>query len=194
MVTICLCVCLQLPKSLLPSASLVSLSADSATPPSSWSVSLSGNVTLPLMDLTGALVATDGYTLIGYYADGTPRGDPVQLFPTHGEVFDLNIALEKVVFILYRCGFIATYLTSECWVSHTIIIGHNIVEPQEYIYIYKIQYEPLIGHHLYMDTYCSLISSESSCPSPSSKISSCYCLSSLLPPFPSCAPVVLLQF
>lgn len=65
------------------------------------------------MDLTGDVIATDGYTLVGYYADGTPRGDPIRLHPINGEVFDLSIALEKVAIILYRCGFMATYLTSE---------------------------------------------------------------------------------
>ncbi len=64
------------------------------------------------------------------------------------------------------------------------IIGSMIVHV-EYL-VNMNRYEPLIGHHVYYDTiinYYSLIPSIFfSCPSPSSKISSCYCLSaSLLP-------------
>ena len=67
---------------------------------------------LPLVDLTGGLIATDGSTLVGYYGDGTPRGNPVVLYPVQGAVFDLSIAEKNgVAVLLYKCGFLATYLT-----------------------------------------------------------------------------------
>ena len=67
---------------------------------------------LPLVDVTGGLIATDGATLVGYYGDGSPRGDPVVLYPVRGTVFDLSIAEKNgVAVLLYKCGFLATYLT-----------------------------------------------------------------------------------
>ena len=81
---------------------------------SHWSFSLGGIIPLPLVDSTGGVIAADGYSLVGYYSDGTPRGNPVLLYPTQGEIFDLTIATEVgVVVLLYKCGFLAAYLTSK---------------------------------------------------------------------------------
>ena len=81
---------------------------------SHWSFSLGGVIPLPLVDSTGGVIAADGYSLVGYYSDGTPRGDPVLLYPTQGEIFDLTIATGvDVVVLLYKCGFLAAYLTSK---------------------------------------------------------------------------------
>ena len=90
------------------SASLISFDTDGH----SWAISLKGHVGLPLVDASGGVIATDGYFLVGYYADGTSRGDPVHLYPTQGEVFDLSITLQQanIVVLLYKCGFISTYL------------------------------------------------------------------------------------
>ena len=92
------------------SSSLVSWDASGS---SSWNVSLKGGrVGLPLVDLSGGLIATDGSTLVGYNRDGSPWGDPVVLYPVQGAVFDLSIAeRNSVAVLLYKCGFLATYLT-----------------------------------------------------------------------------------
>ena len=88
---------------------------------SHWSFSLEGIIPLPLVDSTGGVIAADGYSLVGYYSDGTPRGNPVLLYPTQGEIFDLTIATEVgVVVLLYKCGFLAAYLTSKPFPSLTI--------------------------------------------------------------------------
>lgn len=81
---------------------------------SHWSFSLGGLIPLPLVDYTGGIIAADGYSLVGYYTNGTPRGDPVRLYPTQGDIFDLSIAagIDAVV-LLYKCGFLAIYLTSK---------------------------------------------------------------------------------
>ena len=66
------------------------------------------------MDYTGGIIAADGLSLVGYYTNGTPRGDPVRLYPTQGEIFDLSIAAgDDVMVLLYKCGFMAAYLTSK---------------------------------------------------------------------------------
>lgn len=59
------------------------------------------------------MIATDGYTLAGYNSDGTRRGDPIHLYPVQGDVYDLTITSNNIVVILYKCGFLATYLTGK---------------------------------------------------------------------------------
>lgn len=94
---------------------------------SHWSFSLGGIIPLPLVDSTGGVIAADGYTLVGYYGDGTPRGDPVLLYPTQGEIFDLTIATGvDVVVLLYKCGFLAAYLTSKPLPLLTVSSGYYI--------------------------------------------------------------------
>ncbi len=64
------------------------------------------------MDYNGDFIASDGLVLEGFDSTGVPFGDPVILYPTHGELFDLSIAASKVI-LLYKCGFLATYITSK---------------------------------------------------------------------------------
>ena len=78
-----------------------------------WNVSLEYTILLPLVDISGALIASDGRTLIGYNSDGTPMGNAVHLYPVFGKIFDLNLASPDYVLLLYKCGFIAVYMTSK---------------------------------------------------------------------------------
>ena len=63
------------------------------------------------MDISGGLIATDGTVLVGYDSAGNPFGEPVLLVPVQGSVFDLTITSNNIAVLLYKCGFIATYLT-----------------------------------------------------------------------------------
>ena len=75
---------------------------------------LTAPLSAPVMDETGGVIAaTDGRTLVGYRADGTPRGNPVALYPVNGAVMDLTTTENGVVVLMYRCGFLAAYLTGE---------------------------------------------------------------------------------
>lgn len=86
----------------------------SASGGSTWTANFGkGQVVLPLVDESGGVIASDGYTLASYNSDGTRRGDPIHLDPVHGDVHDLTITSNDVVVILYKCGFLATYLTSK---------------------------------------------------------------------------------
>ena len=49
------------------------------------------------MDYNGDFIASDGLVLEGFDSTGVPFGDPVILYPTHGELFDLSIAASKVI-------------------------------------------------------------------------------------------------
>ncbi len=77
-----------------------------------WNVSFKASVVLPTVDYNGDYIASDGLVLEGFESTGVPFGDPVTLYPVHGQLFDLSIAASKVV-LFYKCGFLATYLTSK---------------------------------------------------------------------------------
>lgn len=79
---------------------------------SSWNVALKKFVSMPIVDVSGDVIATDGSDLVGYSSDGTPFGKPIRLFPINGEVFDLTVSLGQYITLLYKCGFIAVYFTS----------------------------------------------------------------------------------
>ena len=70
-------------------------------------------MTLPIVDISGALIASDGSHLVGYTSDGTPFGKAIRLFPINGQVFDLTVTLGELVVVLYKCGFLTVYFTSE---------------------------------------------------------------------------------
>lgn len=77
-----------------------------------WSVPFKGSVALPVVDFGGDVIASDGLILVGYTSNGSPFGRAVPLFPVNGQLFDLTIVESKIV-LLYKCGFLVTYLTSE---------------------------------------------------------------------------------
>ena len=77
-----------------------------------WNASFVGGVVLPLVDIYGDLLASDGKVFAGYQGDGTPFGKAIHLFPTNGQLFDLTI-VNSLVVLLYKCGFLATYFTSK---------------------------------------------------------------------------------
>lgn len=93
-----------------PSVSLISWESSGN---SSWQFSLAGRVSLPVVDFTGGIIATDGDTLVGYDADGNPVGAPIPLYPIRGEVCDLTITPDSIVIIMYKCGFFASYMASK---------------------------------------------------------------------------------
>ena len=85
---------------------------------SSWTANFNkGRVVLPLVDDSGGVIATDGYSLASYNSDGTKRGDPIQLHPVQGDLYDLTITDSSVIALVYKCGFLATYLTGK-WPGH----------------------------------------------------------------------------
>ena len=77
-----------------------------------WNVSFSRTVALPIIDLGGDVLASDGSKLVGYQGNGTPFGKAIRLFPINGQLFDL-ITLNSEIVLLYKCGFLVTYLTSK---------------------------------------------------------------------------------
>ena len=77
-----------------------------------WNVTFKGDVVLPTVDFSGDFIASDGLVLVGYGSTGTPFGEPITLFPVNGQLFDMTLVASKVV-LLYKCGFLVTYLTSE---------------------------------------------------------------------------------
>ena len=119
------------------SASLVSWDAGGG---SSWNVSLEGgHVGLPLVDISGELIATDGSTLVGYNSDGSPWGDPVVLYPVHGAVFDLSITQQNsIAILLYKCGFLATYLTGRTPGSIAFTYMYSSTDPESLFLLHYI--------------------------------------------------------
>lgn len=77
----------------------------------SWTSHELGAMPLPVVDLEGAVIATDGYTLAGYTPVGKVLG-VTALFPTTGYPLDLTYTANDLVLITYQCGLLAAYLTS----------------------------------------------------------------------------------
>ena len=67
---------------------------------------------LPVVDLEGAVIATDGYTLAGYDPLGKVIG-VTALHPYNGFPLDLTYTANGLVLIIYRCGMLTAYETSE---------------------------------------------------------------------------------
>lgn len=81
---------------------------------SSWNVTLkNSNLSLPVIDITGEVIASNGYELVGFMPEGKPFGKPIPLYPIHGQVMDLSVSVSNTFLILlYKCGFFVVYLTS----------------------------------------------------------------------------------
>lgn len=81
---------------------------------SSWNVTLERpDLPLPVVDITGEVIASNGYKILGFMPDGKLLGKPIPLHPVHGHVMDLSVSSNEYIIILYKCGFLAVYLTSE---------------------------------------------------------------------------------
>lgn len=98
---------------------------------SSWNTTLQrADLPLPVVDITGEVIASNGYKLLGFMPDGKPFGKPIGLYPIHGHIMDLSISSGQYLILLYKCGFFAVYLTSELHsgVLHAVITSiycHN---------------------------------------------------------------------
>lgn len=81
---------------------------------SSWNVTLEkSNLPLPVVDISGEVLASNGYKLLGFTSDGKPFGKPIPLFPIHGQVMDLAVSSGQFLILLYKCGFFVVYITSK---------------------------------------------------------------------------------
>lgn len=99
-------------------------STDSAgTKRLSWDSYELGIMPLPVVDLGGAVIASDGYTLAGYDPLGKLIG-VTALWPTNGIPHDLTYTANDLVLILYPCGLLTAYLTSK---NHISILGGLIL-------------------------------------------------------------------
>lgn len=90
---------------------LMSTDADGKLPWTSYELGL---MPLPVVDLDGAVIASDGYTLAGYDPLGNVIG-VTALDPTNGLPLDLTYTANDVVLIFYQCGLLTAYLTSELY-------------------------------------------------------------------------------
>ena len=90
------------------SVSVVSFAASNGT--ILWTLSLTSQAVLPLINYNGQSVVSDGYTLDWLARDGRSLSPPVQMYPVRGSLFDLTITRStSIVTMLYKCGFIATF-------------------------------------------------------------------------------------
>ena len=81
---------------------------------SSWNVTSGNpNFPLPVVDISGEILASNGYELLGFTSNGKPFGKPISLYPIHGQVMDLVVSSEQFLILLYKCGFFAVYITSK---------------------------------------------------------------------------------
>lgn len=75
--------------------------------------SLGPGIPLPLVDVSGKVIASDGHYLMAYSSYGTPLSRPIYLFPEEGGLFDFVITDNGFFIMIYKCGFIAATDTSE---------------------------------------------------------------------------------
>jgi hypothetical protein len=97
---------------------------------SSWNATLQrADLPLPVVDITGEVIASNGYKLFGFMSDGKPFGKPIGLYPIHGHIMDLSISSGQYLILLYKCGFFVVYLTSElsCMHNNRYLLHHAVV-------------------------------------------------------------------
>ena len=83
----------------------------------SWNVTLDRpTLPLPVVDMSGDVLLSNGYKLLGFTAEGKSYGKPILLYPIHGHVMDLSISSEQFLILLYKCGFFAVYITSKYYI------------------------------------------------------------------------------
>ena len=78
-----------------------------------WECTSLTYIPLPLVDISGKVIASDGHYLQAYDGDGKPLAKPIYLFPEQGSLFDLIITDNDYFVMVYKCGFIAAVDTSE---------------------------------------------------------------------------------
>lgn len=83
----------------------------------SWESYELGPMPLPVVDIEGGVLASDGYTLAGYDPTGNVVG-VTALFPENGLPLDLTYTANGVVLIIYQCGLLTAYLTSNVSIIH----------------------------------------------------------------------------
>ena len=80
----------------------------------SWNVTLDrSSLPLPVVDISGDVLLSNGYKLLGFTADGKSYGKPIALYPVHGQIMDLSISSNQFLILLYKCGFFVVYLTGK---------------------------------------------------------------------------------
>lgn len=80
----------------------------------SWNITLNrADLPLPVVDVSGDVLTSNGYKLLGFMPNGKPFGKPISLYPIHGQVMDLSISSGQFLILLYKCGFFVVYITSK---------------------------------------------------------------------------------
>lgn len=67
-------------------------------------------VSLPIIDVSGNVIASDGYTLAAYYSDGRIVPPAIELYPNTGQIVDMLFTNNTLFEMIYRCGLIVAYL------------------------------------------------------------------------------------
>ena len=70
---------------------------------------VNNSIVLPILDINGNVIASDGYTLIDYLANGSVVPNPIILYPNTGEIVDLMFTNNSLFEMIYKCGLIIAY-------------------------------------------------------------------------------------
>lgn len=89
-----------------------------------WECKYLKPIPLPLVDITGQVIASDGVHLVAYDASGNPLSKPVYLFPEEGSLFDLVITNNGMFVMIYKCGLIAATDTSKFCIFTILNLFH----------------------------------------------------------------------
>ena len=74
---------------------------------------LKQSISLPIIDITGQVIASDGYTLAAYSSTGGIISKPIKLFPNTGHLVDLVYTDNSLFEMIYKCGLIFASDTSK---------------------------------------------------------------------------------
>ena len=75
-------------------------------------IDVNNSIVLPIIDINGNIIASDGYTLIDYHANGSVVPKPIELDNT-GEIVDLLFTNNSLFEMIFKCGLIVAYGTGE---------------------------------------------------------------------------------
>ncbi len=73
-------------------------------------VDIHNSIALPIIDVTGDTIASDGYYLVDYRSNGSVVPKPIELYPNTGQIVDMMFTNNSLFHMIYKCGLIVAYL------------------------------------------------------------------------------------
>ena len=70
---------------------------------------INNSIALPIIDINGNVIASDGYSLVAYTSNGSVVPNPVKLYPNTGQIVDMMFTNNSLFEMIYKCGLIVAY-------------------------------------------------------------------------------------